>query len=101
MRTHARPLVGTKSVSPSNCVVVPVFAFFFFLLWAVDDGAQVMGQEKKTLSGFSSKATISNAGRILQCDIVQAAPPYLQPKALKVVAYKVKRSVVLHGTHTP
>eukprot|EP00752_Nemacystus_decipiens_P014672 g13068.t1 len=50
---------------------------------------QTMGKEKKTLSGFSSKATLVNSGLLLSCDVVQVAPPYLRPKALKVVAYKV------------
>lgn len=60
-----------------------------FLPSVVDHGVQVMGQEKKTLSGFSSKATLSNAGLLYHCDVVQLAPPYLRPKALKITAYKV------------
>ncbi|CAM9410904.1 unnamed protein product [Ectocarpus sp. 4 AP-2014] len=50
---------------------------------------QVMGQEKKTLSGFSSKATVSHAGLLYQSDVVQLAPPYLRTKALRVTAAKV------------
>ncbi|CAN0395264.1 unnamed protein product [Pylaiella littoralis] len=50
---------------------------------------QVMGQEKKTLSGFSSKATVSHAGLLYQSDVVQDAPPYLRTKALRVIAAKV------------
>lgn len=50
-----------------------------------------MGQEKKTLSGFSSKATITNAGLLYHSDVVQVAPPYLRPKALKIFAYKVRK----------
>ncbi|CAN0166807.1 unnamed protein product [Scytosiphon promiscuus] len=49
----------------------------------------VMGQEKKTLSGFSSKATVSHAGLLYQSDVVQLAPPYLRTKALRVTAAKV------------
>lgn len=48
-----------------------------------------MGQEKKTLSGFSSKATVNHAGLIYHSEVVQGAPPYLRSKALKVVSYKV------------
>ncbi|CAN0360724.1 unnamed protein product, partial [Ectocarpus sp. 8 AP-2014] len=50
---------------------------------------QVMGQEKKTLSGFSSKATVSHAGLLYLSDVVQLAPPYLRTKALRVTAAKV------------
>ncbi|CAN0104540.1 unnamed protein product, partial [Hapterophycus canaliculatus] len=50
---------------------------------------QVMGQEKKTLSGFSSKATVSHAGLLYQSEVIQLAPPYLRNKALRVTAAKV------------
>ena len=49
-----------------------------------------MGQEKKTLSGFSSKATVSHAGLLYESDVVQLAPPYLRAKALRVTAAKVR-----------
>ena len=48
-----------------------------------------MGQEKRALSGFSSKATVLHAGLMLQSEVVQLAPPYLRPKALRVTAAKV------------
>lgn len=54
-----------------------------------------MGQERKTLSGFSSKATVSHAGLLLSCDVVQVAPPYLRTKALRVVAAKVLLLVLM------
>lgn len=53
-------------------------------------GWQVMGQEKRTLSGFSSKATVSHAGLMFLSDVVQLAPPYLRTKALRVTAAKVR-----------
>ncbi|CAN0463359.1 unnamed protein product, partial [Discosporangium mesarthrocarpum] len=48
-----------------------------------------MGQEKRTLGGFSSRATAPNCGLMHFCDVVQAAAPYLRAKAVKVVAGKV------------
>lgn len=57
--------------------------------------AQVIGQEKRTLSGFSSKTTVLHAGLMLQSDIVQLAPPYLRPKALRVTAAKVYTMLLL------
>ncbi len=50
---------------------------------------QVMGQEKKNLVGLSNTSIALHTGVLYYCDIVQACPPYLRKKALKVVAGKV------------
>ena len=50
---------------------------------------QVIGQEKKYLSGFSKVAAMPHSGLLYYCDLVQNVPPYLRKKLLKVVAAKV------------
>lgn len=51
---------------------------------------QVVGQDKnKSLSGFSHASAQLHTGILYGCDLVQACPPYLRKKALKVVSAKV------------
>ncbi|KAI9910316.1 hypothetical protein PsorP6_010228 [Peronosclerospora sorghi] len=50
---------------------------------------QVLGQEKKVLSGFSSAAALKNTGILFFSDLVQRKPPYLRMKARRVVAGKL------------
>jgi len=50
---------------------------------------QVIGQEKKNLSGYSSKSAMLHTGILYNCDLIQTAPPVLRQKALKVTAAKV------------
>lgn len=50
---------------------------------------QVVGQEKKYLSGFSKAAAMPHTGLLYYCDIVQNAPPFLRKRMLKIVAAKV------------
>ncbi|KAJ1432983.1 hypothetical protein B484DRAFT_447461 [Ochromonadaceae sp. CCMP2298] len=50
---------------------------------------QVMGQERKNLAGLSMMSAIPHTGVIQYCQLVQACPPGLRKKALKVVAAKV------------
>lgn len=50
---------------------------------------QVLGQEKKELSGFSSAAALKHTGIIFYCDLVQNVPPYLRMKACRAVAGKI------------
>ena len=50
---------------------------------------QVIGQEKKFLSGFSKVAAMPHTGIIYYCDLVQNVPPYLRKKLLKIVSAKV------------
>ena len=49
---------------------------------------QVLGQEKRTLSGFSNLAAMKNTGILYHTELVQSCPPFLRKKALKVVAAK-------------
>lgn len=50
---------------------------------------QVIGQEKRIMSGLSSLGTTRHAGILYNCDLVQSCPPFLRRKALKQVAGKV------------
>ncbi len=49
---------------------------------------QVMGQEQKTLGGFSNAAILQHTGFVYQCALVQACPPHLRIKCSRVVANK-------------
>jgi U4/U6 small nuclear ribonucleoprotein PRP31 len=50
---------------------------------------QVLGQEKKDLSGFSSAAALKHTGILFFSDLVQSMPPYLRMKACRAVAGKL------------
>lgn len=50
---------------------------------------QVLGQEKKVLSGFSSAAALKHTGILFFSDLVQSVPPYLRMKACRAVAGKL------------
>uniref|UniRef100_A0AAV1T6L0 Nop domain-containing protein n=1 Tax=Peronospora matthiolae TaxID=2874970 RepID=A0AAV1T6L0_9STRA len=50
---------------------------------------QVLGQEKKVLSGFSSAAALKHTGVVFFTDLVQSMPPYLRMKACRAVAGKL------------
>jgi U4/U6 small nuclear ribonucleoprotein PRP31 len=50
---------------------------------------QVVGQEKKSISGFAPGGAPRHTGLIYNCELIQTAPPGLRMKALKVVAAKV------------
>ncbi|TDH65014.1 hypothetical protein CCR75_001699 [Bremia lactucae] len=50
---------------------------------------QVLGQEKKVLSGFSSAAALKHTGVVFFSDLVQSVPPYLRMKACRAVAAKL------------
>ncbi|RLN49443.1 hypothetical protein BBJ29_000085 [Phytophthora kernoviae] len=50
---------------------------------------QVLGQEKKVLSGFSSAAALKHTGVLFFSDLVQSVPPYLRMKACRAVAGKL------------
>ncbi|KAH7479044.1 hypothetical protein PRIC1_009400 [Phytophthora ramorum] len=50
---------------------------------------QVLGQEKKVLSGFSSAAALKHTGVLFFSDLVQSMPPYLRMKACRAVAGKL------------
>ncbi|PIK53937.1 putative U4/U6 small nuclear ribonucleoprotein Prp31 [Apostichopus japonicus] len=48
----------------------------------------VLGAQKKTLSGFSSVATMPHTGYIFYSELVQGTPPDLRKKAAKLVSSK-------------
>lgn len=48
----------------------------------------VLGAQKKTLSGFSSVATMPHTGYIFYSEIVQSTPPDLRKKAARLVSAK-------------
>ena len=50
---------------------------------------QVIGQKKRTLSGFSSSAIIQHVGLIYHAPLIQAAPAEYRKKAVRVLAGKV------------
>ena len=50
---------------------------------------QVMGQEKKHLSGFSNIAAMPHSGVLYYAEAIQRCPPALRRKALKKLAGKV------------
>lgn len=50
---------------------------------------QVLGQQKKVLSGFSSAAALKHTGVLFAADLVQSVPPFLRMKACRAVAGKV------------
>ncbi|RQM18244.1 hypothetical protein DD237_000094 [Peronospora effusa] len=50
---------------------------------------QVLGQEKKVLSGFSSAAALKHTGVLFFSDLAQSVPPYLRMKACRAVAGKL------------
>ena len=55
----------------------------------------VMGQEKRHLAGFGMTAGLPHTGVLYFSDLVQAAPPALRRKALKIVAAKSSLAVRL------
>ncbi|TMW60556.1 hypothetical protein Poli38472_000598 [Pythium oligandrum] len=50
---------------------------------------QVLGQQRKVLSGFSSAAALKHTGIIFYSDLVQNVPPYLRMKACRALAGKI------------
>ncbi|KAJ0404719.1 hypothetical protein P43SY_006289 [Pythium insidiosum] len=50
---------------------------------------QVLGQQRKVLSGFSSTAALRHTGVIFHCELVQNVPPYLRMKACRALAGKI------------
>jgi U4/U6 small nuclear ribonucleoprotein PRP31 len=50
---------------------------------------QVLGQQKKALSGFSSVAALRHTGIIFGCELIQNVPQFLRMKAVRAVAGKL------------
>ena len=49
---------------------------------------QLLGQQKKTLAGFSQRSTLPHTGFIYHSEIVQSVPPDLRRKVARVVGDK-------------
>ncbi len=50
--------------------------------------AQVLGQKRKHLSGFSSATQELHQGFVYGCDVIQNTPPALRAKAARMVGGK-------------
>ncbi|XP_070580403.1 U4/U6 small nuclear ribonucleoprotein Prp31-like [Ptychodera flava] len=60
---------------------------------------QVLGAQRRTLSGFSSAATNPHTGYVFYSDIVQATPPDLRKKATRLVAAKCTLAARVDSFH--
>jgi len=60
---------------------------------------QVLGSQKRILSGFSRVATLPHTGFVYFCDVVQEAPPDLRRKAAKLVAAKSTLAARVDACH--
>ncbi|EAA00197.5 AGAP012142-PA [Anopheles gambiae str. PEST] len=60
---------------------------------------QVLGAQKKTLSGFSKVAMLPHTGYVYYCDIVQDTPPDLRRKAARLVAAKCTLAARVDASH--
>ena len=59
----------------------------------------VLGQSKKTLSGFSSAHQLPHTGILYYCDIVQALPKEYRRKATKILAAKCTLAARVDACH--
>lgn len=59
----------------------------------------LLGQQKKTLSGFSQVTMMPHTGFVYFSDIVQNTPPDLRRKAARLVANKVTLGARVDATH--
>ncbi|KAL1494738.1 hypothetical protein ABEB36_010286 [Hypothenemus hampei] len=59
----------------------------------------LLGQQKKTLSGFSQVAMLPHTGFVYYCDIVQNTPPDLRRKAARLVATKCTLAARVDACH--
>jgi len=60
---------------------------------------QLLGNQKKTLSGFSQTSTLPHTGFIFHSPIVQDTPPDLRRKAARLVASKCTLAVKVDAFH--
>ncbi|KFB51273.1 hypothetical protein ZHAS_00019320 [Anopheles sinensis] len=60
---------------------------------------QVLGAQKKVLSGFSKVAMLPHTGYVYYCDIVQDTPPDLRRKAARLVAAKCTLAARVDASH--
>ena len=60
---------------------------------------QLLGQQKKTLSGFSQTSTLPHTGIIFYSDVVQDLPPDLRRKTARVVGSKCALAARVDSFH--
>jgi len=60
----------------------------------------ILGQQKKTLSGFSSVQHLPHTGFIFYSDIVQSVPPDLRLKVARIVAAKATLAARIDSFHS-
>uniref|UniRef100_A0A182JDF3 U4/U6 small nuclear ribonucleoprotein Prp31 n=1 Tax=Anopheles atroparvus TaxID=41427 RepID=A0A182JDF3_ANOAO len=60
---------------------------------------QVLGAQKKVLSGFSKVAMLPHTGYVYYCDIVQDTPPDMRRKAARLVAAKCTLAARVDASH--
>lgn len=60
---------------------------------------QVLGAQKKVLSGFSKVAMLPHTGFVYYCDIVQETAPDLRRKAARLVANKATLAARVDASH--
>jgi len=59
----------------------------------------VLGQQKKTLSGFSQVTALPHTGFVYYCDLVQDAPPDLRRKLSRIVSAKCALAARVDACH--
>jgi U4/U6 small nuclear ribonucleoprotein PRP31 len=59
----------------------------------------VLGAQKRTMSGFSTKVIMPHVGYVYYCEIVQKTPPDLRKKAAKLVAAKCSLAARVDSFH--
>jgi U4/U6 small nuclear ribonucleoprotein PRP31 len=59
----------------------------------------LLGQQKKTLSGFSTTQVIPHTGFIYYCDLVQKLPPDLRRTVARIVANKCSLAARIDSAH--
>ncbi len=64
------------------------------------DNIQLLGKQKKALSGFSSRTVIRHIGYIANCDIVHNTPPDLRKKVGRVIAGKSTLAARVDSFHS-
>jgi len=63
------------------------------------NNVSLLGQEKKTLSGFSQTSTLPHTGFVYYCQIVQDVPPDLRRKVARMVGSKCTLAARVDSCH--
>lgn len=60
---------------------------------------QLLGAQRRTLSGFGASAVLPHTGTIYYCDFVQSVPPEYRRKAARLIATKVALAARIDSCH--